>query len=329
MTTQFFSMIFNMNSRQRMSRISALLGMVLALSTVTVLADDIEDANKLVSAGKYAEALQKANDFLVKNPRDAQMRFLKGIILTEQNKSSEAIGVFSRLIEDYPSLPEPYNNLAALFAASGQYDRAQTALEKAIRLNPSYATAHENLGDLYVKLSMEQYSKALQIDARNAGVKSKLTVARNMMNGPAAPTVPDVAAKSAPPAKVIAPNTDSPTKAIAPNADAADVLNVINAWAAAWSERNVEKYLSFYSDGFVPQQLQSRQAWAEERRARIAGKSRITVNIAAPQVVMDGNVATAKFRQVYVSDRLTDKTMKTMTLEKRDGQWRIMKEQAG
>lgn len=278
----------------------------------------MEEINNLVCMGKNAEALQQANDFLVRNLRDAQMRFLKDIILTEQNKSSEAIGVFSRLIEDYPSLSEPYSNLAALFAASGQYDRAQTALEKAIRLNPFYVTAHENLGDLYIKLSMEEYGKVLQIDARNAGVKSKLTVACNMMNGPAAPTVPDVAAKSVPPAK-----------AIVPNADAADVLNVINAWAAAWRERNVEKYLAFYSDGFVSQQSQSRKAWADERRARIAGKSRISVNIAAPQVVVDGNVATVKFRQVYLSDRLTDKAMKTMTLEKRDGLWRIMKEQAG
>ena len=82
-------------------------------------------------------------------PKDAQGRFLKGQILTEMNKPADAIAVFTKLTEDYPELPEPYNNLAVLYAQQKQYDKARTALEMAIRTHPSYAIAYENLGDVY------------------------------------------------------------------------------------------------------------------------------------------------------------------------------------
>jgi len=61
-------------------------------------------------------------------------------------------------------MPEPYNNLAVLYAAEGQERKAAEALEQAIRTNPSYTTAHENLGDLYARMASEAYAKALQLD---------------------------------------------------------------------------------------------------------------------------------------------------------------------
>ncbi|KRB89105.1 tetratricopeptide repeat protein [Noviherbaspirillum sp. Root189] len=158
----------------------AVAGLMAALA-VPAFADDIADVGKLMRGGQYEEALSKANVFLSKNPRDAQMRFLKGVILTEQNKSAEAITVFSRLTEDYPTLPEPYNNLAVLYAAAGQYDKARTALDSAIRTNPSYATAYENLGDVHAKLASQAYDKALQFDSGNSAAKSKLTLVRSLV----------------------------------------------------------------------------------------------------------------------------------------------------
>jgi tetratricopeptide (TPR) repeat protein len=131
-------------------------------------ADDYADVSKLAKAGKVAEALNKTNDYLSKHPADPQMRFMKGVLLTEQNKSDEAIAVFTKLTEDYKDLPEPYNNLAVLYAANGQYDKARVALEKAIRTNPSYQTAYENLGDIYGKMASQAYDKALALGSSTA-----------------------------------------------------------------------------------------------------------------------------------------------------------------
>ena len=53
----------------------------------------------------------------------------------------------------------------------------------AIRTNPSYATAHENLGDIYAKLASQAYNKALQLDAANAtSVKPKLALIRELFS---------------------------------------------------------------------------------------------------------------------------------------------------
>src|SRR5581483_1287271 len=124
----------------------------LALVSLTSWGDGYQEASQLFKQGKQAAALEKIETVLAVNPKDARARFLKGLILTEQNKSQEAIKVFTALTEDYPELPEPYNNLAVLYAAQGQYEQARKALEMAIRTHPSYAIAHENLGDVYAKM---------------------------------------------------------------------------------------------------------------------------------------------------------------------------------
>jgi tetratricopeptide (TPR) repeat protein len=128
-------------------------------------ADDLKEAQKLYSQGKVQPAMDKVDAVLKAQPKDPQARFLKGLLLTEQKKTADAItGRSPVLTEDYPELPEPYNNLAVLYASQGNYDKAKAALELAIHTHPSYATAHENLGDVYAQLASRAYDRALQLD---------------------------------------------------------------------------------------------------------------------------------------------------------------------
>ena len=143
-------------------------------------ADDYADVYNLQRSGKSAEALARANQYLVAKPRDPQMRFLKGVILAEAGRTAEAIETYTALNQDYPELPEPYNNVAVLYAAQSQFDKARTALEQALRANPSYATAHENLGDVYAKMAAISYSKALQLEPTNTTVPPKLALIRQL-----------------------------------------------------------------------------------------------------------------------------------------------------
>ncbi|HET8746164.1 MAG TPA: tetratricopeptide repeat protein [Ramlibacter sp.] len=145
-------------------------------------ADEYGDVNQLLRSGKPTEALAKADQYLAAKPKDPQMRFLKGVVLTEAGRTDEAIAVFQKLTEDYPELAEPYNNLAVLYAGQAQFDKARAALEMAIRNNPGYATAHENLGDVYAKLASQAYSRALQLDARNTAVQPKLALIRQLFS---------------------------------------------------------------------------------------------------------------------------------------------------
>ena len=332
-----------------------LMALAAALGAPLAHADDYSDVNQLVRAGKLADALGKADQYLAGKPRDPQMRFLKGVIQTESGKPNDAISTFLKLTEDYPELPEPYNNLAVLYAGQGQYEKARAALEMAIRTNPSYATAQENLGDVYAKLASQAYSKALQLDSNNTGVQPKLALIRDLFApgakgvrpsavtvaaapvAPAAraPTPPSTPAVSTapPPAKVAAsaPSTPSaPTPAVVAS-DKSDkaVEAAIAAWATAWSAKDMTQYLAAYGKEFDPAGNQSRKAWEEERRARIVGKSRINVKLSDMRIEVNGNKARARFRQDYSADTLNVSSRKTLDLVKAGDQWVIVRESTG
>jgi tetratricopeptide (TPR) repeat protein len=193
-----------------------LLSLAAALLAGNVYADDYTDVTQLVRNGKLAEAMAKADQYLSAKPKDPQMRFLKGVIQRDSGKTPEAIGTITRLTEDYPELPEPYNNLAVLYAGQSQFDKARTALEMAIRTNPSYATAHENLGDVYAKLASQAYNKALQLDNTNTAVAPKLALIRELFSATGAkgqrpaPT-PAVAPTPAPAPTPVAATKPAPT----------------------------------------------------------------------------------------------------------------------
>ena len=184
------------------------IALAATLTFGTAHADDYADVAQLVRNGKLADAMTKVDQYLAGKPRDPQMRFLKGVIQRDSGKTSDAIATFTRLTEDYPELPEPYNNLAVLYAGQSQYDKARTALEMAIRTNPSYTTAHENLGDVYAKLASQAYGKALQLDSSNTAVAPKLALIRELFN--------PAAAKGQRPAALPAGNTSPTTSPAAP-----------------------------------------------------------------------------------------------------------------
>ncbi len=316
-------------------------------------ADDVSDISKLLRGGQLADALQKTDAALTQRPKDSQLRFLKGLILTEQNKVSEAITVFSKLSEDHPELPEPYNNLAVLYATNAQYDKARAALEMAIRTNPTYSTAHENLGDVYAKLASQSYDKALQLDSGNSTAKLKLTLVKNLVgnttggtNPKANTSAPVTAATPANNTKLAANTTPVKPepevkasekvakvepKAKVDSTDKAeeDVLKAVEAWAEAWSNKETQRYLHHYTKDFQTPKGESFKAWADERKQKIEGKGHITVKIENPKVSIDGNTAEVKFRQLYKSDQLTANSRKTLHMVKQDGKWLIKQERSG
>lgn len=344
------------------TRLTALAARCIAAAALsfTVLgaqADDVSDVQKLLAAGKNAEALQKADQFLTTKPRDPMMRFLRGISLSQAGRAPEAITAFTKLTEDFPELPEPFNNLAVLYAQQGQYDKARNALEMAIRTNPSYATAYENLGDVYAKLASQAYSKALQIDTRSA-VAPKLAMIRDLFPkernqiaaaspAPAPTPTPAPAAKPASPAPAPAPPpaptvkpapapvpapTPSPSPAPAKqeaedSAAEREVASAIRSWSEAWSRKDMGGYFAAYAKDFNGGK--TRKAWEQERRERITSKRSITIKISGLKISVNGNKATAQFRQEYKADSLSVSSGKRLDLVRSGGNWVIVKESTG
>ena len=312
-------------------------------------ADDLQDASKLLRDGQSQQALERVNRILVSRPKDAQARFLKGLILTDQGSTKDAIEIFQKLTQDFPELPEPYNNLAVIYASQGQFDRARSALEQSIRTHPSYATAYENLGDVYAKLASQAYDKALQLDTSNAGAQQKLALVRDLVGSTlttrgAKPTTAPAAVAAAENTKRSS-DTSVPKAAPQPAAGSAapgkpvddkfstaksEVTAVLNDWAKAWSRRDVDAYLSFYAKSFRPPTGQSRAEWEKSRKERLLASRSINVAVGNLQTRFSNDrEAAVTFRQNYRSDKLTATTTKQMEFVKSGDRWLIQNEKVG
>jgi tetratricopeptide (TPR) repeat protein len=351
---------------------SRLFLLVAALATVLAIVppaaaqtDELQEASQLLKQGQLDRALERVDAFLKTKPKDARGRFMRGLILAEQNKPNDAIKIFTELTQEFPELPEPHNNLAVLYASQGQYDKARAALEMAIRTHPSYATAHENLGDIYAKMASQAYDKALKLDKGNTTAQTKLNLIKDLFIG--SPRPKPAAAKAEPPAKVavappapkpaekkpepvakkpepekkaeavkppvkaVEPAKPTPPKAITqPARNPDEVVKALNQWAKAWSDNDVAGYLGRYAADFKTPKGQSRSAWEAERKARIAKPRKIQVNVQSPKVVFNDNGrVTVTFRQHYESGSLKVASTKTLVMVKAGDQWLIQQEKVG
>jgi Flp pilus assembly protein TadD len=165
----------------RFSVVLRVLAACILVANSAAQADDYSDVNQLLRTGKLTEAQAKADLYLAVKPRDPQMRFLKSSVQTATGHPTDAIVTLTELTQEFPELPEPYNNLAVLYAGQNDFDKARTALEMAVRINPNYATAHENLGDIYAKLASVSYSKSLQLNASNPQASKKLALLKDVL----------------------------------------------------------------------------------------------------------------------------------------------------
>ena len=159
--------------------------LIVALSTTAgqISAASVSDQiESLIKQGQLNQALSLTNKQLATDGGDVNYLFLKGLILTKQNKLDDAKAIFIKLTNEHPELPEPFNNLAVIYAAQGDFTSARQALQKAINTHPSYATAQENLGDIYAKMASRAYNQALELDHENTTAREKLLLVNNLFS---------------------------------------------------------------------------------------------------------------------------------------------------
>jgi len=145
---------------------------------------DAEAVRQLFLSGEQSKAFEELDRLLAGRGATPELRFLKGVLKSEAKQFDEALLVFRELTETYPELPEPYNNLAVLRASRGEFAEARTALEGAIRANPDFGVAHQNLGDVYAQLARMSYQQALELDPSNASIPPRMTLLRELSDPP-------------------------------------------------------------------------------------------------------------------------------------------------
>jgi tetratricopeptide (TPR) repeat protein len=306
----------------------------------------------LINEKNYKEALKATEQLLSQNSSDIKLQFMRGLILTRMDRYGDAEKVFIALTKNNPELPEPYNNLAVVYAAQGKYSEAAEALKSAINTHPSYATAHENLGDIYAKLASRAYNQALELDTSNNAAREKLslvnelvspslqqskkekTVVAAVQEQKKTPTQQQAKQETKPvvqepeiitiPAKQEAKKVDAEAEK-ASNRKAEE--SAIKNWAKAWSAQDVDAYLASYGRQFVPPKGLSRSAWEKERDVRLNKPRFIKVTLTNIKINLHGkDYAEVRFTQSYQSNTYGDKVKKEVLMRKVDNDWLITQE---
>jgi adhesin transport system outer membrane protein len=97
-------------------------------------------------------------------------------------------------------------------------------------------------------------------------------------------------------------------------------------WSAAWSTKDVTRYLSFYDASFKPNGV-SRSKWFANRTKLLRKDGPIELKISNVQRrTLNANQVETKFEQNYVSKDFKDKSQKTLVWKRSGSEWYIIKE---
>jgi len=340
-----------MNARNFYAKIITITAICsLSLSTF----GNIDQAKALLNDGKTSEALTVLEKIIATNT-NPEAEFMYAVSLQTLGRRSDAMEAYARMIQNYPELPEPYNNLAVMHAEDKNFEKAVQMLERAISTNDSYATAYENLGDIYSQQASDAYNDALALNPPNRStVEVKLNLIDNILLPPdrrkpiltAANSSPAISQpitnesannqsgsiqrpSTPPPVATTVNETSNPTPTANPGLDINEmdaIAAAVSNWAKAWSDQDLAGYLSYYADSFQPSNGATRSAWANYRAEKLQSPSFINVAVLGLDITETEAGAQATFEQSYQSNSFEDRVLKTLDLIKTNQGWKIYRE---
>lgn len=289
-----------------------------------VLADNQDNMKSILTLinEKPFIALEKIKKGLRSSPDEPRLLFYKGVTEAKLNLIDDAINTYNDLINRHPNLPEPYNNLAVIYAERQELDLAKEILEKAIKTNSSYSVAHVNLGDIYTQMATNAYNMAFEIDKDNKIAKNKLKLITELFN-----YKPNIKEKS-----IVIEELDKKSiviKARSKLDDKKNIIKSIESWKTAWEEKNLDLYFNSYSENFKYPNQMNQDQWESYRRDRIINKKNISISISNIKLKFEKDIIHAVFYQDYKSTGYQQKSKKTLFFEFQSNDWKIIEEFSG
>ena len=312
----------------------------------------------------------------------------QGLQLWQAEDYNGAETEFKRIIAEYPEDPRAYNNLAAFYAAQGNYDQARDYLDLALATDENYAAVYQNLGSVYAEMARGSYGRALQLDKAQSLISLPVFSSQGVVNlktmteGILAmqelsseevstpPQLSEAGRQIAAEAVIMDDSSDvspivvvqeDPLPVVAEKEDVQlekeeqqvvvaeveppggnepiDTVTVVlkqdnaesflHRWAQAWSNQDVDDYLTFYDEHFIPPTGKKRATWEAQRRTRLTAPKKITVSLDNFQITLqDNNRVQIEVIQSYKSDIFADRTRKLFDLQATEGGWKIIREQS-
>ena len=268
---------------------------------------------QLITQKRFVDAASTGEQLLQQNPRHSQARFLTAYAYQMSAQTEQAIRLYQGLIEDNPQLPEPRNNLAMIYLAQGDYDRASQLLVEALNTHSSYAIAYDNLSQVYKGIASEAYRRAVSESSEPSRYthKIELTAITELETAPA--QLP--ATESAP----------EPTLVNFANQETR-LIESVKAWAQAWSDKDFATYTGFYTPQYRAK-FESHQQWLEQRRNRITRPGTINVEVSDIQIKWRSeDRAFIDFKQAFDSPRYSDRVKKRLGFNLIGSEWKITEE---
>lgn len=295
-------------------------------------------------------------------PEDLGSSLQQGTLLFEQGQLDTAETLYNRLIQDFPSYPHGYNNLAALHALKGDLDQARILLEQAMATDQGYAAIYNNLGTIYAELARDSYGKALQLDPVDLRTQLQILDPQGIAQLESAETTPIVTSNEPKDISAVAQETVSlpvvpPVKEAAPEPEPVIIeqpepqltvasvetiseepalpvipvletpANFIKSWAAAWSAQDADTYFSFYAEEYRHNNYKTRRSWEKKRRSRIIQPAFIEITLEDIKILStSADRAEIEIVQGYRNDRFQDRTRKRFDLKRSKNSWVITRE---
>lgn len=290
----------------------------------------------------FAQAFPSSNELEVaykNNPGDNNLYFQYGIALSHENKDSEAIAVFNKLLVTYPQSSSIYNNLAVIYARQKNFDKTEDLLKNAIKFSPNYDTAYENMADLYAKLSVLNYQKAYEIN-KNTSLVSKIDNLNKVLDVPvgAFPVSNKVEQSSKSDNKPIETKVSLPvalpsysktesTLAQNDNISSSDKLEInqfLQQWQHSWENKDIQTYLAFYDSSFIASNMTYEQ-WVQQRTKNINSQQNIHITLSNININLISNNVHVTFSQTYKSKNVNSVDRVDYVVQKINNQWKFVR----
>ena len=272
----------------------------------------IQNLQLLIDQKLYDQAARDGEQLLIEHSGHPDIEFLTAYAYQMNQQKRKAAEHYENLVRRHPNLPEPKNNLAIIYLSDGDYDKASGLLVNAINTHNSYATAYANLSSIYTGLASEAYRRAVSESNEpvNYANKIELTALSQLA--------------SLGQDKIVG-NISEPDLIENPAIRSTLVKRVMD-WAQAWSEKDVDTYISYYSTEFNLN-FPTPEDWAEHRRQRILRPGFIKIGVSNIQIrAQTSNLAIIDFEQSFDSIDYSDRVIKRFGLNRINSQWEITDE---
>ncbi len=196
-------------------------------------------------------------------------------LAVSEGNLQKALESYAALANEYPTNIEVANDVAVILAGLGRLNEAREVLEVAFQKNPKVGKAFINLREILARQASVEYRKALDkkppnsllvLQSKNIDLtrKYKIVKADRVEKGEDSDALNEI-------------GTDIPLAILEDSADL--IKKLVFEWAEAWSNKEFETYINFYSKNFKNKRAKSFDDWRKYRKPRVKRRGKIKLSI--------------------------------------------------